>query len=53
MNEGDEMSQWHILMHLCINQAFPPHLHHENRGRENRLTEECVRDLVAGEQNFL
>ncbi len=53
MEKGDSMSQWHILMHVCLNRAFPEKLCHERYGRENRLTETCVQDLVASEWNLL
>ncbi len=42
MEELETMSQWHMLMHICLNEAFLEKLHHERFGRENRLTEDCV-----------
>ncbi len=29
------MSQWHILLNVCLNRAFPEKLWHELNGREN------------------
>ncbi len=54
MDPGDMMmSQWHLLMNVCLNKAFLDELRHELHGRENRPTAACVRDLVARERNFL
>ncbi len=47
------MSQWHLLLNVCLNKAFPEELWHELYGRENRPTAACVRDLIARERNFL
>ncbi len=47
------MSQWHMLLNVCLNQAFPEKLRHERNGGENRPTAACIRDLVEKELNFL
>ncbi len=47
------MSQWHILLNVCLNKAFLEKLWHELHGRENRPMAACVQDLAEREQNFL